>query len=61
MTRIGKAELTYGDVLGLDQLLEQVDSVTTAQVNDLAAELAAQPRRLTVVGPFDAHDFDAAV
>lgn len=61
MTRIGKAELTYGDVLGLDDLLALVDAVTATQVNDLAAELTAQPSCLTVVGPFGAHDFDAAV
>lgn len=61
MTRIGKAELTYGDVLGLDDLLALVETVTPAQVNDLAAELTAQPSCLTVVGPFGEHDFDAAV
>ena len=61
MTRIGKAELTYGDVLGLDDLLARIDAVTPDQVNDLAAELAAQPTCLTVVGPFGEHDFDAAV
>jgi predicted Zn-dependent peptidase len=61
MTRIGKAELTYGDVLGLDDLLALVEAVTPEQVNALAAELAAQPTCLTVVGPFGEHDFDAAV
>jgi predicted Zn-dependent peptidase len=60
MTRIGKAELSYGDVLGVDDLLALVDSVTLSEVNELAAELAAQPRCLTVVGPFGAHDFDSA-
>ena len=61
MTRIGKAELSFGDVLGLDQLIERVESVTHAQVNELAAELLSRPRCLTVVGPFGEHDFDAAV
>jgi predicted Zn-dependent peptidase len=61
MTRIGKAELCYGDVLGLDELLAEIDAVTVKQVNELAAELANRPRCLTVVGPFDEHDFDAAV
>jgi predicted Zn-dependent peptidase len=61
MSRIGKAELTYGDVLGLDDLLGLIQSVTSEQVNDLAAELAAQPTCLTVVGPFGEHDFDAAL
>jgi predicted Zn-dependent peptidase len=61
MTRIGKAELTYGDVLGLDDLLALINAVTPEQVNELAAELAAQPACLTVVGPFGEHDFDSAV
>jgi predicted Zn-dependent peptidase len=61
MSRIGKAELSFGDVLGLDDLLALVDAVTPQQVNGLAAELTSQARCLTVVGPFGAHDFDAAV
>jgi predicted Zn-dependent peptidase len=61
MTRIGKAELCYGDILGVDELLARVDAVSREQVNAIADELAAQPRCLTVVGPFGEHDFDAAV
>ncbi len=61
MSRIGKAELSFGDVLGVDDLLAKVDAVTTEQVNALADELIGQPRSLTVVGPFGPHDFDAAV
>jgi predicted Zn-dependent peptidase len=61
MTRIGKAELSYGDILGVDDLLGLVDAVSLEQVNTLAAELAAQPCCLTVVGPFGEHDFDDAV
>jgi predicted Zn-dependent peptidase len=61
MSRIGKAELTYNDVLGLDDLLDRIEAVTPEQVNELAAELAAQPTCLTVVGPFGEHDFDAVI
>jgi predicted Zn-dependent peptidase len=61
MSRIGKAELSFGDVLGLDDLLALVDAVTVQQVNELAAELTNQARCMTVVGPFGSHDFDAAV
>jgi predicted Zn-dependent peptidase len=57
MTRIGKAELNYGDVMGIDELLFEVNAVTVQQVNELADELANQPRCLTVVGPFEARDF----
>jgi predicted Zn-dependent peptidase len=61
MTRIGKSELVYGDVLGLDQLLERVDAVTPADVAAVAEELLHRPRCLTVVGPFGEHDFDGTV
>jgi predicted Zn-dependent peptidase len=61
MTRIGKSELVYGDVLGVDDLLAHVDAVTPADVAEVAAELLGRPRCLTVVGPFGAHDFDGVV
>jgi predicted Zn-dependent peptidase len=60
MTRIGKAELCYGDILGVDELLAAVDAVTHEDVVSLASELLTQPRCLTVVGPFGEHDFDGA-
>lgn len=61
MTRIGKSELVYGDVMGVDELLGHVDAVTAGDVADMAAELLGRPRCLTVVGPFGEHDFDGAV
>ncbi|UQX86768.1 insulinase family protein [Jatrophihabitans telluris] len=61
MTRIGKAELSFGDVLGMDELLAGVAAVTSAQVNTLAEELLSRPRCLTVVGPFGADHFASAV
>jgi predicted Zn-dependent peptidase len=61
MTRIGKSELGFGDVLGVDELLARIDAVSVADVADLAAYLLNRPRCLTVVGPFDTHDFDGVV
>jgi predicted Zn-dependent peptidase len=61
MTRLGKSELSYGDVIGVDQLISRVDAVTPADVRDVAAYLLHRPRCLTVVGPFGRHDFDGAV
>jgi predicted Zn-dependent peptidase len=61
MTRIGKSDLVYGDVLGVDELLRRVDSVTRDDVAEVASYLLRQPRCLTVVGPFDRHAFDGAV
>ena len=61
MTRIGKSELVYGDVLGVDELIGLVDAVTPDDVASIADELLNRPRCLTVVGPFGVHDFDGAV
>jgi predicted Zn-dependent peptidase len=61
MTRIGKSETVYGEVLGVDQLLARIDAVRPSDVAELAAELLGRPRCLAVVGPFGAHDFDGAV
>jgi len=61
MTRIGKSELVYGEILGVDDLLAIVDGITPQDVTDVAADLLARARCLTVVGPFGEHDFDGAV
>jgi predicted Zn-dependent peptidase len=60
MTRIGKSEMAYGDVLGVDEVLAHVDAVTPADLAEVAADVLRRPRCLTVVGPFGAHDFDGA-
>ncbi|QCB93949.1 M16 family metallopeptidase [Cellulomonas shaoxiangyii] len=52
MSRLGKAELVHGELLSLDESLERVRAVTAAEVQELAAELAAAPRSVVRVGPF---------
>jgi predicted Zn-dependent peptidase len=61
MSRIGKSELVYGDVLGVDELISRIDAVTVADAADLAHDLLHRPRALSVVGPFGPHDFDGVV
>jgi predicted Zn-dependent peptidase len=61
MTRIGKSETIYGEVLGVDELLARIDAVTPDDVSELASELLNRPRCLSVVGPFGEHEFDGAV
>jgi predicted Zn-dependent peptidase len=53
MSRLGKAELVYGEYTGLDEALSRIDAVTRHDVQSVAADLAARPRSLAVVGPFD--------
>jgi predicted Zn-dependent peptidase len=55
MSRLGKAELVYGEFVTIDESLDRIRAVTAVEVRDLAAELFARPRSLAVVGPFD-HD-----
>lgn len=53
MTRIAKAELVYGELPTVDQILHRIDNVTLTDVADLAADLYAGDQTLTVMGPFD--------
>ena len=61
MTRIGKSELAFGEILGVDDLMARVDAVTSTDVMGLAADLLRQPRALSIVGPFGSNDFVGAV
>jgi predicted Zn-dependent peptidase len=61
MSRLGKAELVYGEYVGLDESLRRLREVSGQDVQALAADLAARPRSVVVVGPFDTdRTFDAA-
>jgi predicted Zn-dependent peptidase len=61
MSRIGKGELVYGDVLDVDELLGRIDAVSVDDVRSIASELLVRPMSLGVIGPFDGHDFSEAV
>jgi predicted Zn-dependent peptidase len=51
MSRLGKAELVYDELLSLDEVVGRIDAVTADEVRLLAAQLFAQPELLAVVGP----------
>ncbi|WP_445154782.1 M16 family metallopeptidase [Arthrobacter sp. Hor0625] len=53
MSRLGRAELVSGEYQDIDETLRQIKAVTVAEVQELARELAAAPRTVTVVGPFE--------
>ncbi|MCL1870703.1 MAG: insulinase family protein [Promicromonosporaceae bacterium] len=52
MSRLGKAELVFGEILSLEESLERIRAVTVDDVRDLAVDLAARPRSVVRVGPF---------
>ena len=54
MTRLGRAELTMGEFVDLDETLRRLETVTADDVRDLAAELASRPLSIAAVGAVDA-------
>ncbi len=48
MQRLGRVELTYGEVVPLERVVQEIDAVTSDGVRQLAAELFA-PERMTTV------------
>jgi predicted Zn-dependent peptidase len=61
MSRLGKGELLYDDMLSVDDLLARVDAVTVDDVREIASILLSRPMSLAIVGPFDGHDFSRIV
>jgi len=53
MTRLGKAEVTDGELLSLDEIVERLDAVTTEDVRTLAARLFDGNHALAAIAPLD--------
>jgi len=52
MTRIGKSELVYGQVLSFDEILREIANVTPEQIKEIARKTLPSSPTLAVVGPF---------
>jgi predicted Zn-dependent peptidase len=52
MTRIGKSELVYGQVLSFDEILREISAVTPDQIKEIAHQILPTSPTLAVVGPF---------
>jgi predicted Zn-dependent peptidase len=53
MSRLGKAELAYGELMSVDEILAHIDAVTMDDVAALAHELMGQQLALAAIGPYD--------
>jgi predicted Zn-dependent peptidase len=51
MSRIGKAELVYDELLGIDEVIARIDAVTLDDISEVAAEVFGSPEVLAIVGP----------
>jgi predicted Zn-dependent peptidase len=52
-SRLAKAELVYGELPPVEELLARYDRVTGDQVREVAAQILGGPLVLGAVGPFD--------
>jgi predicted Zn-dependent peptidase len=52
MSRIGKNEIVYGQVMGFDEILKEISRVTPEDVRVIASEFLTKTPTLALVGPF---------
>ena len=52
MSRIGKNEIVYGQVMGFDEILKAISRVTPADVREIAGEFLTKTPTLAIVGPY---------
>jgi hypothetical protein len=51
MSRLGKAELVYDELLSIDEVMARIDGVALDEVREVAADLFSRPEILAIVGP----------
>jgi predicted Zn-dependent peptidase len=52
MSRLGKSEISHGEILTVDQTLRRIEAVTLEDARRVAERVLLQPMTLTVLGPF---------
>ena len=52
MSRIGKNEIVYGQVMGFDDILKAISRVNESDVREIASEYLTKSPTLALVGPF---------
>ncbi len=52
MSRIGKKEIVYGEIMGFDAILKKIEGVNSEQIRKVASEILTQRPTLALVGPF---------
>jgi predicted Zn-dependent peptidase len=58
MSRLGRAEITQGEFVDLDEALRRLDRVTPSDVQNLARDIASRPISISAVGAISENAFD---
>ncbi|MBB2912272.1 putative Zn-dependent peptidase [Streptosporangium becharense] len=57
MSRIGKGELVFDELLSVDDILARIDAVTPEEISEVARDVLRRPMSLAVIGPYEDRDF----
>jgi predicted Zn-dependent peptidase len=57
MSRIGRSEISHGEILSVDDILERIGGVTSDDVRNVSREVFERPLTLSVIGPFEDDEF----
>ncbi|HVM40738.1 MAG TPA: insulinase family protein, partial [Acidimicrobiia bacterium] len=57
MNRLGRNEITLGEVPTVDEMIRRIDAVTRDDATRVIEQVFGGPRTLAAVGPFDADTF----
>ncbi|MGH2739677.1 MAG: M16 family metallopeptidase [Actinomycetota bacterium] len=57
MSRLGRSEVSQGEILTVDEVIERIDAVTAEDTQEVAEQVLGQPRSLAVIGPFKKNAF----
>ncbi|MGH2658727.1 MAG: M16 family metallopeptidase [Actinomycetota bacterium] len=52
MSRLGKSEISHGEILTVSQILQRIEAVTLDDARGVAKRVLSQPTALAVLGPF---------
>jgi predicted Zn-dependent peptidase len=52
MSRIGKSEISHGEILTVNEMLRRIDAVSFDTARTVAKRVLSQPMALAVIGPF---------
>ena len=52
MSRIGKSELVYDELLSVDEVLGRIEAVTPDEIAEVRRDVLTRPLTLAVIGPY---------
>jgi predicted Zn-dependent peptidase len=61
MTRLGKNEVTGGEILSADEIMERYNAVTMEDIKRVSAEVLSAEKVLAVIGPFTPEQLEPLV